>query len=414
MVEIALFLLLVFLYSLVRGRLASTVITGPMVFVVGGYLAFVASPPALDLFPDWTVIEADPFFLLIGEVTLAVVLFSEATHIKLGGGGEDDRLVARLLLIAMPLAILAGAAGAMVVLGLPIWSAAILAAILAPTDASLGLAVVQSPRVPHVVRQTLQVEGSLNDGLAVPFLVLFIGLSAADATGDLGEWVGFVFQEIGLGVFVGLAVGWIGGRLIVGATRRGWMAGPSHQLALLAMGILSWGLAHEAHGNGFISAYVAGVAFVLAYRRADEERPEFNQSWVEVLIYFVFFYFGATFGLAVDLTTPEVVVYAILSLTLVRMVPVTISFIGSGLRRASMLFIGWFGPRGLASIILGLIYLRDVAADAFDITIVVGAGVTVMLSIFAHGISAKPGIDLFASRLTDLEPDELESLPAQD
>ncbi len=381
---------------------------------MGGFLAFVASPPALDLFPDWTVIEADPFFLLIGEVTLAIVLFSEATHIRLGGRGEDDRLVARLLVVAMPLAILAGTATAMGILGLPIWSAAILATILAPTDASLGLDVVQSKRVPHIVRQTLQVEGSLNDGLAVPFLVLFIGLSSADATGDLGSWIGFVIREIGLGALIGLAVGWLGGRLIIGATKRGWMDGRSHQLALLAMGILSWALAHEAQGNGFVAAYVAGIAFLLAYRTADRERPKFDESWVDLLIYFVFFYFGAAFAVAVDLTALEMVVYAILSLTLVRMVPVAVSFIGSGLRPASTVFIGWFGPRGLASMILGLIYLRDVAEGAIDTTIVVTATVTVLLSIFAHGISAKPGIDLYASRLTDLKPNELESIPAED
>lgn len=385
-----------------------------MVFVVGGFLAFVASPPALDLFPDWTVIEADPFFLLIGEVTLAIVLFSEATHIKLGGRGEDDRLVARLLLVAMPLAILAGTATAMGILGLPIWSAAILATILAPTDASLGLAVVQSKRVPHIVRQTLQVEGSLNDGLAVPLLVLFTGLSSADASGDLGSWIGFVIREIGLGALIGLAVGWLGGRLMIGATKRGWTDGRSHQLALLAMGILSWALAHEADGNGFIAAYVAGIAFLLAYRTADRERPKFDESWVDLLIYFVFFYFGAAFAVAVDLTALEMVLYAIASLTVVRMVPVVVSFIGSGLRPASTLFIGWFGPRGLASVILGLIYLRDVAEGAIDTTIVVTATVTVLLSIFAHGISAKPGIDLYARRLTDLKPNELESIPAED
>jgi NhaP-type Na+/H+ or K+/H+ antiporter len=414
MVELALFLILVVLYSVARGRLATTVISGPMVFFLGGFLAFVAFQPALEVFPDWVVTEPDPFFLLVGEIALALVLFSEATHIKLGGRGEDDRLVARLLLIAMPLAILAGTAGAMGLLGLSIWSAAILATILAPTDASLGLAVVQSKRVPHVVRQTLQVEGSLNDGLAVPLLLLFISLSSADATGDLGSWIGFVAREIGLGALIGLAVGWLGGRLLIGATKRGWMQGRSPQLALLSMGLLAWTIAHETGGNGFIAAFVCGVGFLLAYRKTGIERPSFDESWVDLPIYFVFFYFGASMASTVDLIVLDMVLYAILSLTLVRMLPTAISFIGAGLRPASTLFIGWFGPRGLASIILGLIYLQEVSRDAIEAPIVITGMVTVTLSIFAHGISTRPGIDLYARRLTDLKPNELESVPAED
>ena len=414
MIPMALFLTLVFLFSLAKKRMATTIITGPIIFTLSGILIFVAYPPLLERFPDWTELgAADPFFLLIGEITLVFVLFSEAAHIRLGGDGKEDRMTVRLLFIALPLAVIFGAALAMVLLtDMSIWTAALLATILAPTDASLGLAVVQSKRVPRLIRQTLTLEGGLDDGLGVPLLLLFIALSAAEVEGGLQSWLLFILQQVGFGVLVGLGVGWLGGKLMVSAGRRGWMDGKSHQLALLSMAVLAWALAeHGLHGNGFIAAFYAGMGLLLTYRNTDQPQPHFDESWIDLLIYFVFFYFGVSMGPALSSFTGQFWLYAILSLTLVRMVPVAISMIGVGLRSVSTLFLGCFGPRGLAGIILALIYLEEVehivGIDVNTTILLVGAA-TVLLSIVAHGVSANPGINLYARRLTDLKPGDPE------
>jgi NhaP-type Na+/H+ or K+/H+ antiporter len=391
--------------------MATTIITGPMIFTAAGILIVLAYPPFLEQFPDFAALDvADPFFLLAGEITLALVLFSEATHVRFGGDGQDDRMVFRLLFIAMPLAVVAGAALAMGLLaGIPIWEAAVLATILAPTDASLGLVVVQSKRVPHLIRQTLLLEGSLNDGLAVPLLLLFIALSAAEATGGLLSWLLSALQEIGIGVLVGLAIGWLGGKLMISTDRRHWMDGKAHQLALLSMALLAWGLAEYGfHGNGFIAAFYAGMGLLLSYRNSDEPRPDFDETWVDLLIYFVFFYFGLAVGADLPFLTGKFWLYAILSLTLVRMVPVALSMIGVGLRPASTLFLGWFGPRGLAAIILALVYLKKVEQIDVNSDIILAVITTVLFSILAHGISANPGINLYVRQLTDLKPGDPE------
>jgi NhaP-type Na+/H+ or K+/H+ antiporter len=411
MIPMALFLALVFLLSLARRRMATTIITGPMIFTAAGMLIVLTYPPLLEQFPDWAELDvADPFFLLIGEITLAMVLFSEASHVRFEGDGKEDRMVLRLLFIAMPLAVVAGAAIAMGLLtDIPIWEAAVLATILAPTDASLGLVVVQSKRVPHLIRQTLMLEGSLNDGLGVPLLLLFIALSAAEATGGLLSWLLFALQEIGIGVLTGLAIGWLGGKLMVSTDRRHWMDGKSHQLAMLSMAVLAWGLAeYILHGNGFIAAFYAGMGLLLSYRTSDQPRPHFDEAWIDLLIYFVFFYFGISVGTALSFLAWEFWLYAVLSLTLVRMVPVALSMIGVGLRPASTLFLGWFGPRGLAAIILALIYLKKVEQIDVNTTVILAVIATVLLSIVAHGVSANPGIKVYARQLTDLKPGDPE------
>jgi NhaP-type Na+/H+ or K+/H+ antiporter len=213
-------------------------------------------------------------------------------------------------------------------------------------------------------------------------------------------------------VLVGLGVSWLGGKLMVSAGRRGWMDGKSHQLALLSMAVLAWALAeHGFHGNGFIAAFYAGMGLLLSYRNTDQPQPHFDESWIDLLIYFVFFYFGVSVGPALSSFTGQFWLYAILSLTLVRMVPVAISMIGVGLRSVSTLFLGWFGPRGLAGIILALIYLEEVehiVGIDVNMTILLAGVATVLLSIVAHGVSAKPGINLYTRQMTDLKPGDPE------
>lgn len=413
MVAVTFFLVLVVVISLLKRRMATTVVTAPIIFTAAGVLLYFSRSSVLDQFPGWDQYDtADPGFLIVAEITLVIILFSESSHSRLDGDGAEDRLTLRLLLIALPLAVVAGAATAMgLFAGMALWTALILATILAPTDASLGLAVVQSKRVPVVIRQTLMQEGGLNDGLAVPLLLFFIAVSTSDSPGGAGDWVAFAVQQIGIGLLVGLAVGWLGARLMAAAVRRGWTDERSQHLALLAIGLLAWAIAeHGLGGNGFIAAFYAGLGVKLAYRSAPDDQPAFDESWIDLLVYFVFFYFGLSAGPALGSLTFEFWVYAAISLVVVRMLAVAISFIGAGLRPASTIFIGWFGPRGLAGIILLLIYLEELEHLGLqaDSDVILAAGATILLSIAAHGISANPGIKLYARQLTDLAPEDPE------
>jgi NhaP-type Na+/H+ or K+/H+ antiporter len=304
----------------------------------------------------------------------------------------------------MPLIILVGTITAVLMFTeLSFWEAAILGAILAPTDASLGHAVMSSKRVPLRIRQALNVEAGLNDGLAIPFLMLFIALARVDQPLTDRSWIVYTLQQVGLGILFGLLFGWIGGWLMGQANKRHWMSAPLKQLALLSIAVLSWTIVEESPGNGFIAAFVVGLVIKNGYESAGEQMVEFSEVWGQLLNLVVFAVFGTLVGPLLGNIGALVSLYALLSLTIVRMLPVGISLIGAKLHRSTMLFMGWFGPRGLASIVLGLIYLKEEANLAGEelITLIVTA--TVLLSVFLHGISAAPAINLYAKQVENLD-----------
>lgn len=399
MILLGLFALLVFVYSLVSGRLERTVITAPIVFTAAGIVLAFLVPSAraeLELY-RWA-------FLLIAEVGLVMTLFTDASHLSLpllrGSGG----LPARLLGIGMLPTILLGAVAALVVLGdLSLWEAGILAAILAPTDAGLGQAIVSSPRVPMRIRQALNVEAGLNDGLSVPFLMFFIAL-ARRSTGEVGTVLArFLGEQLGYGTLVGIGIGLGGGWLLGLAHRRGWIAETMQPLGLVALPLLCV-IASEATGASmFIAAFVAGLAVQVGFTEAGRHGAEFVEEWGQLFNFFVFFLFGLLVAQAWMRFTPAVVLYAILSLTVVRMAPVALALTGTSLSTSTVLFMGWFGPRGLASIVLGLVYLEQHAHLSGEPTMKLAVMVTVLLSILAHGLSALPGINLYTRRIASLD-----------
>lgn len=401
MVVLGTFLSLVFLVSLVSKRAQKTIITAPMVFTLAGILMVLA-------FSEFSQVEMKGHSILVlGEITLAIVLFNDATHISLRQVNRESQLPARLLGIGMPLTILAGMVVAVLLVSdLTVWEAAILATILAPTDASLGAAVVNSRLVPARIRQALSVESGLNDGLSIPLLMLFIALAKVESPTHDTSWIVFTVQQIGFGLLVGMALGWVGGRLMANAERRGWMTKAAQQLALLSLAILSWGFAEKViGGNGFIAAFVAGSMIKYSFDSAHERMAEFDEAWGDLLTYFIFFLFGTIAAPFLGAITGLLWLYALLSLTLVRMLPVAIALIGTRLQRASVLFLGWFGPRGLASIVLGLIFLEEKADLAGEAIIEMALIATVLLSIFAHGISAYPAINKYAQQVHSMGPD---------
>jgi sodium/hydrogen antiporter len=388
MTLVAIFVILLFAYSLLSGRLARTPVTPAIAFTAAGVLTYVGIP-ALGL--GAARLEV---FLNIAEVGLVLLLFTDASRTDLAVLRDIRALPMRLLSVGMLLTILLGAIAALVVFRqLSVWQAGILAAILAPTDAGLGQVIVSSPRVPVRIRQALNVEAGLNDGLSVPFLLFFIALAGASEGGQGASLSRLVVEQLGYGALVGIGVGLAGGALLGLAHHRGWMADELRQLGVVALPVLCI-LASDAVGASmFIAAFVAGLAVQVGFIPAGGHCVEFTETWGQVLNNSVFFLFGVLVARAWPDLRPIHALYAVLSLTVVRMVPVAIALLGSGLSRASVVFMGWFGPRGLASIVLGLVYLEHASGNAEPPAIRLAVMATVLLSIVAHGLSAGPGID---------------------
>jgi NhaP-type Na+/H+ or K+/H+ antiporter len=334
-----------------------------------------------------------------------LLLFTDASRTDLQVLKNIRSLPVRLLSTGMLLTILLGGLAALVVFHqLSLWEAGILAAILAPTDAGLGQIIVNSPRVPMKIRQALNVGAGLNDGLSVPFLLFFMALARATVSEAHANLIHFIIEQLGYGALVGVGIGLLGGWLLGLAHRRNWIAHSWEQLGVVALPLLCLLASVPVGASMFIAAFVAGLAVQIGFKDAAKHSVEFTEEWGQLLNLSIFFMFG--FLAARDwshLAFPHLL-YAILSLTIVRIVPVAIALIGTRLSRGSVLFMGWFGPRGLASIVLGLVYLEEELHQPGEQTIRLAVMTTVLLSIFAHGLSALPGMGLYARNIATLPP----------
>ena len=382
-------------FALLSNPIARGNLTPPMAFTAFG---IVLSPVALgwiDLTLDNRIVHA------IGEITLILVLFTDAARIKLRALWADHDLPLRLLLLGMPLTILAGALAARAVFPeLAFAEALILATILAPTDAALGQAVVSSPRVPERIRQTLNVESGLNDGIALPALLFFIALATGGHGGGQDtECLSFVAYQLGMGPLAGVLVGWVGSRAINAAIDRRFLTHEFCNIYLLSLAFIAYLGADLMGGNGFIAAFVAGLTTGNTLERVNEEIYAFAESEGQLLNLIIFFLFGAALVPRVwGHLSWNIVTYALLSLTLVRMLPLFFSLIGKRLRGETLLFLGWFGPRGLASILFVLLVL-DHARLAHESLVFDTVIVTVALSVLLHGLTALPGVNAYAAAL---------------
>ena len=394
-------------FGLVSRRPEGTVLTVPIAFVAAG---FVFGPAVLGLvefgLDEHTV-------LLVGEIALAIVLFTDAARINFSALRQNQGLPLRLLGIGMPLTIALGTTTAALLLtDLTFWEAAIVGTVLAPTDAALGQAVVGNQHVPVRVRQALNVEAGLNDGLSVPFLTLFLALAVArEELQPASFWIRFALEQVGLGVLVGVGVGLAGGWLVRWASQREWMTESFKRLALLVLAIFAWALADQIGGNGFIAAFVGGLAAGPTVERVGERLIRFTEAEGQLLNLSVFFIFGV---LVIGVIQPlnslswEVALYVLLSLTVIRMLPVALSLIGTHLGGVSVLFMGWFGPRGLASIVLGLIVVEEAPLLAGRDEIELVVALTVLLSVLLHGVTAAPLSGAYARRVEGMAADVTE------
>src|SRR5271154_2602797 len=403
MMPLALFFALLFAFSLVSRRLEGTIVTAPMMFTAAGMLMFPALPWIMSAGFNKNV------FLRLAEIGLVLLLFTDATRTELDTLRSIGSLPVRLLSVGMLLTIAFGAVVARLMFPqLSVLEAGILSTILAPTDAGLGQVVVNSSRVPLRIREALNVEAGLNDGLSVPFFLFFIALAAARIEGGAASLTQFIGEQLGFGTLVGLTIGLGGGWLMGFARRVEWLADSYQQIGVVALALLCLAVSEIVGASMFIASFVAGLAVQVGFKDAGKHSVEFAEEWGQLFNLSVFFLFGVLVVRDWPQFSRAAWLYAVLSLTVIRMLPVAIALMGAGLSSASVAFVGWFGPRGLASIVLGLVYLEQEMNLPGDPAMRSAVMVTVLLSIFAHGLSAIPAIDLYAhgnSMIAAAEPE---------
>ncbi len=393
------------LWGLVSARLERWDVSAPIAFVVLG-LVVTHGPTAIV-----HVALHSSSIRSLAEVTLALVLFADASRVNVRRLRNSAALPARLLGIGLPLTIAAGAATAALLFGgSGLWVAAAIGAIVAPTDAALGASIMGDERVPQGVRRLINVESGLNDGIATPFVNLFItGAASAEAIRGAPTVAAAVVDLIG-GAALGVGVGVVGAVLLAFTRRRGWSSPGFRPLAILALALFAYSVALVAGVNGFIAAFVGGMAFGAVDHHDDEAALRFTEEGGTLLSLLVWFAFGAVMlvpGLK-DVTWRDVV-FAVLALTVVRMLPVALALAGAGLDRSTVLFVGWFGPRGLASVVFGLIAVDSLAPE--QSSLVLGAvTLTVALSVLLHGMSASPLAARYGAYAARLHPERPEHL----
>lgn len=404
---VALFCILIVIYALFAGRLSRWSITAPMVFVAVGFLLGSAGLGALVI-----PVQAEGVKTLT-ELTLAILLFADASTLNLMQVRDDAALSLRLLTVGLLGTI---ALGTLVAFGLlpgeGLAFAALIGAILAPTDAALGLPIFNNPRVPVRIRRALNVESGLNDGIATPFVTLFVALAVAtEGSAKTNLWLATALSEIGLAGVAGAAIGGLGGWLFVQANRRLWTTGGAEQFGVFALALAAYFGSLAIHGNGFIAAFVAGIVFRVTTKNRLVEATEATENIGIFLSVLVWGIFGATLlPLAFKATTDwRPILVALLSLTVIRMAPVALALRGVGLRRDTIGLMGWFGPRGLASVVFTLLAFIEFegAGQPVDSLLAV-AGWTILFSVLAHGLSAVPLSRWYADRLAQASPPPIE------
>ena len=309
--------------------------------------------------------------------------------------------------MGLVLTIALGTVGALVLFpGISLGIALLIGSALAPTDAALGQAVVTNVAVPARVRRLLSVESGLNDGIATPVVFFALALATAEATGG-GGWLGEAAADLAIGVTTGVAIGFIGGSFLVIADRRHWTSSVSRRLCVLALALACYLVAVSAGGNGFIAAFVGGLAFGAGTRQHEGDAVRFTETQGSLLAIGVWAAFGLTLAgkILTSLWDPAAIAYAVLSLTVIRMVPVAIALLGDRFRPMTVLFIGWFGPRGLASIVFLVIGLASLGEAGVDPGPLPGAVVwTLLLSVILHGLTAGPLAARYGRRMASLQP----------
>jgi NhaP-type Na+/H+ or K+/H+ antiporter len=385
--------LLIFGFGLFSRASERSSISAAMVFVLVG---MVAGPIGLGFLKEGITA---PLVRILAEVTLVLVLFVDATTINLRSLIREKGVPFRLLVLGLPLTM-----GLGLILAVPLfdnvslWALALMAFILSPTDAALAQPLITSPAVPENIKEAINVESGLNDGIALPPILACIAVLSPAPAEKLNAqyWIVFALKQFLFGPLLGALVGWVGGRLVDKASKAGWMNPTFQRLAAWSLAVLAYALAEIFHGNGFIAAFFGGLLLGAHTPIVRERIQEFGEAEGQQLALFVFLIFGlAVVPAAASYWDARAWLYAILSLTVIRMVPVAVCLLGTRLGWRSISLIGWFGPRGIASVLYLLIVVNDlgVAGHGRILSVIV---LTVLLSVFLHGVSAAPLSRLYA------------------
>ena len=370
-------------WSLIVARVERWNLTAPMFFVAVGFCLMHWPFHVEALHLGSTAVRE------VAEITLAVVLFGDAARVSVKDLRHDAAVPTRLLTIGLPLSMALGTVLAHLLLpGVGWWVCAVVGAAVAPTDAALGAAIVDDERVPERIRRILNVESGLNDGIATPFVKFFL-VAAVVGTSLETSSSGRAVVELVVGAVGGVLIGAAGGWLLVRARAAGWTTASTTALGVTALALVAYAACIEAGGNGFVAAFVAGLAYGTVTRHADEAALEFTHESGQLLSMVVWFLFGAVMLPALAEATWHDLVFALVALTVARMVPVALALLGTGFDRATIAVLGWFGPRGLASVVFALLAYESLApGDGLRVVTVITA--TVLFSVVLHGASAAP------------------------
>lgn len=397
LVGLTIFAALIVLYGAVAGWLSRRSITMPIVFTGVGLLLGPWGSDLLPISPRAEGVEQ------LTELTLAVLLFADASTLSLRDVRQDVGLPARLLGIGLPLTIAAGAVLALLMFPREGWPfALLLGALLAPTDAALGLWIFNNPQVPVRIRRALNVESGLNDGLATPFVTLFLALATVGRGRERAAFLATVFGEMALAVLAAAVAGLVGGWLLRRARAHGWTTPGTDPIAVLGVALAAYFGALALGGNGFVASFLGGLLFAAMTRGELAAPTEFTESVGAFLSLLVWGVFGAVLvGPALQHAADwRPLLYALLSLTVVRMLPTAVALAGTGLRPDTVALMGWFGPRGLASVVFTLLaYVAFEQVGRGPELLVDVATWTILLSVVAHGLTAQPLGAWYARRL---------------
>jgi NhaP-type Na+/H+ or K+/H+ antiporter len=382
---------LVLVYGAVSGIASRSIVTPPMAFMLTGVLC---GPLVFNLFE---VPYRAAAVELLATVALVIIVSADASQISFRQFRKSERLPGRLLLIGLPLTMVLGAGIAKLIFpGFELAAVALIAVILSPTDAALGQAIITNESVPETTREGINVESGLNDGICLPPIFILLFLLGADLS-DVPhhDWVSFTLMQLLMAPVAGAIVGFGGGRLIDLAARRNWVDEGFGRLTMPAIALLAYALAEAIGGNGFIAAFVSGLMLGVRTKSVREKMQNFSETEGTLLSLLVFLILGLSLiPMTLKYWNLMTTVYAILSLTVIRMLPVAISVIGLGYNWRTKLVIGWFGPRGIASILYLLLLVRYLGSSGYEILIATGVQ-TVALSVLLHGLTASPLASLY-------------------
>jgi NhaP-type Na+/H+ or K+/H+ antiporter len=397
--NLAVLAIFAFIFSVVAGKVERGIIAGPIIFIAFGLLAGPMGIGLLDF--DVNAVQ----LRVIADLTLALVLFIDAANADLSLLAAHSRIPQRMLIVGLPLCIALGVVCGFVLFpGVTLFELCVLATMLAATDAALGKAVVTNKAVPGRIREGLNAESGLNDGLCVPILFVFLALAA----GSVGEEGGsalalkLVAKEIGIGLAVGLGLTALGVGFITFCWRRGWMTEIWLQIPVVVLALACFATAQSLHGSGYIAAFVGGLLFGHFAKSETHKLVLAAEGTGELLAMVTWIIFGAAvLGQSWNSMSWQIVLYAVLSLTVIRMLPMVLSLTGSGEPLQSKLFLGWFGPRGLASIVFAVIVA---GANLPNGDLLINTVVcTVTLSVIAHGLTANPLSRVFSASMKRYE-----------